>query len=82
MNVPTGARQCAAGRHSVPRRDQCNSGTHCTFNPPAGRESQSESQARSLPGRPLEFNFYDHFWSGGSLFFSLDSEPAGRILAK
>jgi hypothetical protein len=29
--------------------------------PPAGRESQSESQARSLPGRPSEFNFPDHF---------------------
>jgi hypothetical protein len=51
--------------------------------PPTGPESQSESQARLVPGRPSEFNFSDHFClQNGRVeaFVSrLDSEPAGGV---
>jgi hypothetical protein len=56
----------------------------CEPIPPTGHESQSESQARSVPGRRSEFNFADHFCHhNGRIkapFFSLDSEPVGGLM--
>ncbi len=54
------------------------------IHPPTGPESESESQAGSLPGRPSEFNFSDHFCHQNgrveAFCFSLDSEPHRGIL--
>ncbi len=57
--------------------------TEVDVSPPAGPESESESQAQLVSGRPSEFNFSDHFCHHNgrikAFFFSLDSERVGGV---